>query len=81
MFIIGAVNKSGCILAQIQSCIEAMNSFEARQDELKQLEKEMRQLEAISKRYNTVKQQVRILFVFMEFLLKKLELLICFVRY
>ena len=66
------------MLTQIQSCMEAMNSLEARQDELRQMEREMRQMEAISKRYNTVKQQVSFLFLFREiFFLNKNDVLIC----
>ena len=54
----GAAIKSGCMLTHIQSCMEAMNHLQAKQDQLKDLEKELRQLDAIAKRFNTVKQQV-----------------------
>ena len=46
------------MLTHIQSCMEAMNHLQAKQDQLKDLEKELRQLDAIAKRFNTVKQQV-----------------------
>lgn len=45
-------------MAQIQSCLEAINSLEAKEADLRGLEQEMRQTEAIAKRYNELKQRV-----------------------
>jgi hypothetical protein len=54
----GAPDRGGCKLAHIHSCLDAINSLEAKEAELKDIEREMRQTEAIARRYNDVKQKV-----------------------
>ena len=56
--VLGAPVKTGCILAQIQSCLAAMNSLDGKEAELRGLEQEMRQTEAIAKRFNEINHKV-----------------------
>ena len=52
------MSKSGCKLTHIHSSLNAINSFEQKEAELKALERNMKQTDDLARRFAAVKDQV-----------------------